>query len=133
MGELAGRAPHSGTLRSGMQGKACNLLGVAPDASREQIIEAHRRLIAMVHPDRGGTNEAVHEANAARDLLLARLAETARARRRGHILILDANPDVWNKTGLPELYSSSPRRRGSSCDGCACTRGTESGFPPSRE
>ncbi len=71
-GELAGRAP-----RSGMQGKACNLLGVAPDASREQIIEAHRRLIAMVHPDRGGTNEAVHEANAARDLLLARLAETA--------------------------------------------------------
>jgi chromosome partitioning protein len=62
---------------SGMQGKACNLLGVAPDASREQIIEAHRRLIAMVHPDRGGTNEAVHEANAARDLLLARLAETA--------------------------------------------------------
>lgn len=75
-GELAGRAPHSGTLRSGMQGKACNLLGVAPDASREQIIEAHRRLIAMVHPDRGGSNEAVHEANAARDLLLARLAET---------------------------------------------------------
>lgn len=71
-GELAGRAS-----RSGMQGKACNLLGVAPDASREQIIEAHRRLIAMVHPDRGGTNEAVHEANAARDLLLARLAETA--------------------------------------------------------
>jgi hypothetical protein len=104
MGELAGRAPHSGTLRSGMQGKACNLLGVAPDASREQIIEAHRRLIAMVHPDRGGTNEAVHEANAARDLLLARLAET---RRR--ILILDANPDVW--TGLP--YRRRPA--------CACT------------
>jgi hypothetical protein len=29
----------------------------------------------MVHPDRGGSNEAVHEANAARDLLLARLVE----------------------------------------------------------
>jgi len=27
-------------------------------------------LIAMVHPDRGGTNGQVHEANAARDLLL---------------------------------------------------------------
>jgi hypothetical protein len=27
-----------------------------------------------VHPDRGGTSDAVHEANAARDLLLARIA-----------------------------------------------------------
>ncbi|MFM6831362.1 MAG: molecular chaperone DnaJ, partial [Novosphingobium sp.] len=34
-----------------------------------------RRLIAQVHPDRGGSNEAVHEANAARDLLLARLSD----------------------------------------------------------
>lgn len=49
------------------------LLGVAADAPREAIIEAHRRLIAQVHPDRGGSNEAVHEANAARDLLLERL------------------------------------------------------------
>ena len=69
-GELVG-----GASRSSSQNKACALLGVAPDASREQIIEAHRRLIAMVHPDRGGTSEAVHEANAARDLLLARLAQ----------------------------------------------------------
>jgi curved DNA-binding protein CbpA len=55
--------------------RARNLLGVGPDAPREQIIEAHRRLLALVHPDRGGSNEAVHEANAARDLLLARLVE----------------------------------------------------------
>jgi hypothetical protein len=27
-----------------------------------------------VHPDRGGTNDAVFEANAARDLLLARIS-----------------------------------------------------------
>ena len=31
---------------------------------------------ARVHPDRGGSNEAVHDANAARDLLLARLERT---------------------------------------------------------
>jgi len=49
------------------------LLGVAADAGREDIIDAHRRLITRVHPDRGGTNEAVHEANDARDLLLERL------------------------------------------------------------
>ena len=40
-----------------------------------EIIDAHRRLIAMVHPDKGGTNEQVHEANAARDLLLAALQD----------------------------------------------------------
>jgi hypothetical protein len=28
----------------------------------------------VVHPDRGGTSDQVHEANAARDLLLAELA-----------------------------------------------------------
>lgn len=50
--------------------KARKLLAVRADASRHEIIEAHRRLIAMVHPDRGGTNSQVHEANAARDLLL---------------------------------------------------------------
>ena len=49
------------------------LLQVGPDANRQEIMEAHRRLIAHVHPDRGGTNEQVHEANAARDLLLAQL------------------------------------------------------------
>ncbi|PLK26668.1 molecular chaperone DnaJ [Novosphingobium sp. TH158] len=50
--------------------KARKLLAVRPGASRQDVIEAHKRLIAMVHPDRGGTNDQVHEANAARDLLL---------------------------------------------------------------
>jgi hypothetical protein len=48
------------------------LLGVDAGASREAIIDAHRRLILVVHPDRGGTADLVHEANAARDLLLSR-------------------------------------------------------------
>ena len=55
--------------------RARALLGVADGAGREDIIEAHRRLIAMVHPDRGGTSEQVHEANSARDLLLRDVAE----------------------------------------------------------
>ncbi|MFZ9394718.1 MAG: molecular chaperone DnaJ [Erythrobacter sp.] len=53
--------------------RARQLLGVRPGANRQQIVEAHKRLVAMVHPDRGGTNEQVHEANAARDLLLGEL------------------------------------------------------------
>jgi hypothetical protein len=46
---------------------------------REDIIDAHRKLLSRVHPDKGGTNEAVYEANAARDLLLERLAPRKRA------------------------------------------------------
>jgi hypothetical protein len=53
--------------------RARALLGVAPDAGREAIIDAHRRLIAQVHPDRGGSSDAVFEANDARDVLLERL------------------------------------------------------------
>ena len=55
--------------------QARKLLRVRPEASRSEILEAHRRLIATVHPDRGGSNEAVHAANAARDLLLGELRE----------------------------------------------------------
>jgi len=72
-------------LRSGVSeqemSQAKILLGVRDGARREDIIEAHKRLVAMVHPDRGGTNEQVHEANSARDLLLGELArrETERA------------------------------------------------------
>ena len=53
--------------------RARKLLGIAADANRDEIIAAHKRLVAMVHPDRGGTNDQVHEANAARDLLLDEL------------------------------------------------------------
>lgn len=55
------------------EAQARNLLGVSRSAQREEIIEAHRRLITRVHPDRGGTAGLVHEANAARDVLLASL------------------------------------------------------------
>jgi len=54
------------------------LLGVPADAGREAIIDAHRRLIAQVHPDRGGSNAAVHEANDARDVLLEALGSRNR-------------------------------------------------------
>ena len=53
--------------------KARKLLAVRAEASHSEIIEAHKRLITMIHPDRGGTSEQVHEANAARDLLLDEL------------------------------------------------------------
>ncbi|WP_427964096.1 molecular chaperone DnaJ [Altererythrobacter sp.] len=55
--------------------RARKLLGVRADAGHGEIVDAHKRLIALVHPDRGGTNDQVHEANAARDLLLDELPD----------------------------------------------------------
>ncbi|MBU7581043.1 MAG: J domain-containing protein [Porphyrobacter sp.] len=53
--------------------RARKLLGVEHGAGRDEIIAAHRRLTTLVHPDKGGTNAAMQEANAARDLLLDEL------------------------------------------------------------
>ena len=73
----AGRWPWqpklTGTTRQQALFRARTLLGVGDGASHVQIVDAHRRLIATVHPDRGGTSGQVHDANAARDLLLAEL------------------------------------------------------------
>jgi DnaJ homolog subfamily C member 19 len=73
---LAGRWPwqlFSAATAASDEAQARAVLGVSRDAGAEEIAEAHRRLIARVHPDVGGSNERVHEANAARDLLLRRL------------------------------------------------------------
>jgi hypothetical protein len=64
---------HPAPTRSQALFRARKLLGIEAGASREEIIAAHRRLTALVHPDRGGTTIAMQEANAARDLLLAEL------------------------------------------------------------
>ena len=75
---LSGRWPWQmwqDSERAATAKRARNLLGVNAQAGRDEIIEAHRRLISQVHPDRGGSSDAVHEANAARDLLLARIVQ----------------------------------------------------------
>ncbi len=56
--------------------EARTLLSVSKSADINAVIEAHRRLILRVHPDRGGSAGQVHEADAARDLLLSRLTDT---------------------------------------------------------
>lgn len=60
-------------VRSTEESAACDLLGVPDRADAETIRAAHRRLIAAVHPDRGGSAELTRQVNAARDLLLSRL------------------------------------------------------------
>ena len=53
--------------------RARRLLGVGPTAGRDEIVAAHRRLVARVHPDAGGSEGLAAELNAARDLLLRQL------------------------------------------------------------
>mgnify|MGYP003145057117 CR=1 FL=1 len=52
------------------QQEAFQLLGLQPGASRQAIIDAHKRLIQKLHPDRGGNDYLASKLNAARDLLL---------------------------------------------------------------
>ena len=50
------------------------LLGLGPDADAAAVRAAHRRLIALYHPDKGGTAALSAQINDARDLLLRHLA-----------------------------------------------------------
>ncbi len=47
------------------------VLGVSADASRAEIDAAYKRLATTVHPDKGGTQDAMARLNAARDAGLA--------------------------------------------------------------
>jgi DnaJ family protein C protein 19 len=52
---------------------ARRLLGVGEAATLQEIRDAHRRLIARVHPDAGGSAELAHRVNLARDTLVAEM------------------------------------------------------------
>ncbi|HFD12491.1 MAG TPA: molecular chaperone DnaJ, partial [Crenotrichaceae bacterium] len=50
--------------------QAYKILGLRKNASRKEIIAAHRRLMQKAHPDHGGSDELAAQINAARDVLL---------------------------------------------------------------
>ncbi len=50
--------------------EAFEILGLKPDATRDDIIKAHRKLMARVHPDKGGSDYLASSINQARKILL---------------------------------------------------------------
>jgi DnaJ-class molecular chaperone len=50
--------------------QAREILGVKADASKEDIIKAHKRMMQKVHPDRGGSDFLAAQINQAKDTLL---------------------------------------------------------------
>ncbi|KAA5606255.1 molecular chaperone DnaJ [Roseospira marina] len=67
----AGSGPISGAMS---RAEALAVLGLDDGADAEAVKAAHRRLIVLVHPDRGGTPYLAARLNQARDILLGRRA-----------------------------------------------------------
>jgi len=74
---LDGVAPGAGSAPArGAQSveEAAAILGVGVDASDEDVKAAHKKLIAKLHPDRGGTDYLASKINDARRTMLERRA-----------------------------------------------------------
>ena len=53
--------------------QARQMLEVSDTAGKQEIVAAHRRLMARNHPDRGGSNYIAAQLNTAKDLLISSL------------------------------------------------------------
>lgn len=66
------RGSPSGDAGAMDEAQALDILGLDTAATRDDIIQAHRRMMQKMHPDRGGSTYLAAKINAAKDLLLQR-------------------------------------------------------------
>jgi hypothetical protein len=57
--------------------EAAAILGLALDASEEDVKAAHKKLIGQLHPDKGGTDYLAAKINDARRVMLERASKSA--------------------------------------------------------
>ncbi|MEH6502939.1 MAG: DnaJ domain-containing protein [Cycloclasticus sp.] len=62
--------PAAPTTQQMSQKEAFDILGLTEDATQEQVLEAHKRLMQKLHPDKGGSTHLASQLNQAKATLL---------------------------------------------------------------
>ena len=78
-------APRIAASRPMPEAEALSILGLGSNARDEDVQKAHRRLMQILHPDRGGSAYFVAKLNEARHALIGRTMETARRNSLTHL------------------------------------------------
>lgn len=73
--QILPRKPSTVTTTTQSLDQACQVLGVTQPFNREQVIEAHRKLMQKLHPDRGGNDYLASQLNTAKETLLKHLEQ----------------------------------------------------------
>ena len=70
-GAQQAQTPPANGKQAMSQEEAMEILALKPNYTKEDVIQAHRRMMQKVHPDRGGSDYLAAQINKAKDTLLA--------------------------------------------------------------